>query len=339
MKCKKQGCNRTFKNIHNMKIHYYQMHIRTPEEYNAKIEKMKLTKANRPQKEKEERIRKLKETMANRTPEEKAKIAEKISKKMKITLAKKPQKEKDDIIRRFKETVANKSPEEKAEIVRKIKETKNNWTPEQKARDTKRRQDAWKNKPQSEKDDIKRRELATKAKRTPEQIAKIREKRKKAWKNMSQEKKEIRYLRTLATWKKHGKCKNFMGEWYQSILEANIAKLLWKNLGCVFMINVNREFPINGGRVDFYPRILGCFIEQHPMDTPYEHLLVSQRNDYKKRRIDMKNKNGYKDTELIHYINYKEAKESIEWISNKIIDYSPKELLHSIVKEHEQYRG
>lgn len=338
MKCKKQGCNREFKTEHAMKIHYYQMHIRTFEEGQAIITKMKITTANRSQEEEAERIRQMLETTAKRTPEEKAKSIEKGVKARKTIWVNKTQKEKDDIVKQYRITIANKSEEEMIEWQRKIQYTRSNWTLEQKEMNIEHRRAAWEKKSQAEKDELTRQMLETTAKRTPKQKAETLIKTKKTWENMSQEKLDARYLKTLATWKKNGKGKIFMGEWYQSILEADIAKLLWENLGCIFIVNVNREFSVNGSRIDFYPRILGCFIEPHAMNTLYEPLLVSQRDEYKKKRLDMKNKNGYADTELIHYISFKEAKESIEWISDKIADYSPKSLLHSIVNEHEEYK-
>jgi hypothetical protein len=337
MKCKYQGCNKEFKNEHNMKIHYHQMHIWTQDQRNEKATKIKYTKANRTEEEEKDRIKKMKETVDSKTPEEKAIINERKSKGMKKSIAKKTPEEKKAISRKMKEVKSNKTPEEKAEIVRKIQITRNNRTPEQKALDLKRKQDAWKRKTQKEKEEFIKKVQKTKANWTPEQRAQALANMKKAWKNMSLEKKQARYLKTLSTWKKNGKCKFFMGEWYQSILEVNIAKLLWKNLGCIFITGFNREISMNGGRIDFYPRILGCLIELHPMDSPYEQLSLSQRDEYKKRRIAIKNENGYEDIELIHYVSYKEAKESIKWISNKIKDYSPKNLLHSIDDEHEKH--
>ena len=323
-------------------------------------ETMKKSRANETKEQKESRSNKVKENWAKRTPYENSIIGKKISNTLKIVLAKKTAKQKKVATDKMNITKSKWSPERKKEVhrhrsksskkayanltleqklargkkitigrrkffenlapeerkVRRInrsekrKLTMENWSPERKLLNRKKHSlsaiNHYNNITPQQTLAAVTKWKASMAKKTPEQMIAIREKR-------------------AVTMKKHGQGTIFMGEWFRSSPESEVAKLLFDKLGIVPFWGINREVMINGKMSDFYPQVLGCFIEYHPMNHIFEPR--TDRNLYYQDRRELLDSNGYEETELIHYTSIKEAREKIDYISDLLDGFTSKDMI------------
>jgi len=104
---------------------------------------------------------------------------------------------------------------------------------------------------------------------------------------------------------------SFLGVMFDSKSEQKVAKLLFKYFGFIPINFVNSHVKINSKTVDFY--FLGCFIEYHP-GMRFPGKILKEKNYYKKRR-NMLNTNGFKNTPLIQLKNLTETRKIIKFLN------------------------
>ena len=103
------------------------------------------------------------------------------------------------------------------------------------------------------------------------------------------------------------KCK-FMGIYFDSQQEKEVAKILFNSFEIIPIEDVNVHVKVKGKIIDFY--LFGFFIEYHPKVIFFKKnkKVVDELEEYFQKRRNALDNSGFRDTILIHLKNVKEAK-------------------------------